>query len=144
MSSFLKVTAITGGSKEPSARFRVRQHIQGLTKYNIQVTEHYPFISKSGCYWYHNFPLPVQFLPQIGTTGLRLASRIPAISESHKSDITWIQREFLTAISTTEGLTKRPRLFDVDDAIWLRLSSRQDLLKESHVRWTVLFVVTTG
>jgi len=121
MSSFLKVTAITGGSNEPSARFRVRQYIQGLAKHNIQVTEHYPFIGKSGCYWYHKFPSPMQFLPQLGTAGLRLTSRISAISASHKSDITWIQREFLTAIVTTEGLTKSPRLFDVDDAIWLRL-----------------------
>ena len=117
----LKITAITGDINEPSARFRVRQYISGLRKYNIQVTEALPFVAKSGCYWYHKYPFLIQILPQLGTAILRLASRVPAILESYKSDITWIQREFLTATSTTEALTKKPRLFDIDDAIWLRL-----------------------
>lgn len=130
MSSPLKITAITGGNNEPSARFRVRQYIQGLEKYNIQVTEHYPFIAKSGCYWYHNLPFTFQILPQLGAATLRVVSRIPAIIKSHTSDLTWIQREFLTALSTTEGLTKSPRVFDVDDAIWLRLKLSSGFAKK--------------
>ncbi len=121
MSSPLKIAAVTGGINEPSARFRVRQYIRGLEQHNIKVTEKIPFIGKSGAYWYHKYSLPIQLLPQLCTAGSRIASRIPAIIESYKSDITWIQREFLTAFSTTEWLTKKPRIFDVDDAIWLRL-----------------------
>ncbi|MEJ2609836.1 MAG: glycosyltransferase family 4 protein [Candidatus Thiodiazotropha sp.] len=107
----------------------MRQYIQHLTKHNILVTEHLPFIEKSGSYWYHNYPFSIQLLPQIGTAGLRLISRVPAILKSYKSDITLIQREFLTAFSTTEGLTKRPRIFDLDDAIWLRLNFTKGFAK---------------
>jgi glycosyltransferase involved in cell wall biosynthesis len=130
MTSHIKVSAITGGLNEPSARFRVRQYISPLVKYNVLVTEHLPFIAKSSAYWYHNYPLALQLIPQVGTAGLRMASRIPAIISSYKSDITLIQREFLTAFSTTEGLTKRPRIFDLDDAIWLRLNFTKGFAKK--------------
>jgi len=130
LDSFLKITAITGGHNEPSARFRVRQYINELTQYNIQVTECLPFISKSGDYWYHKYGLPIQLIPQMGTACLRIASRIPAVLTSYKSDITWIQREFLTATSTIEGLTNSPRIFDVDDAIWLRLKFTSGFAKK--------------
>ncbi len=127
----LKITAITGGVNEPSARFRVRQYVQWLQQqYNINVTEKMPFIGKSGCYWYHKYSLPIQILPQLGTAGLRIASRVPALIESYNSDVTWIQREFLTAFSTTEWLTKRPRVFDIDDAIWLRLKATSGFAKK--------------
>jgi glycosyltransferase involved in cell wall biosynthesis len=130
MNSLIKITAITGGINEPSARFRVRQYIKGLEYLNIKVIERIPFISKSGKYWYHRYPFLLQLLPQLGTAGLRMISRIPAIVESYNSDITWIQREFLTAFSTIEGLTKNPRIFDVDDAIWLRCKFTSEFAKK--------------
>jgi len=117
----IRITAITGGINEPSSRFRVRQYINPLADHNITVSEHIPFIAKSGSYWYHKHPLPIQLIPQLVVAFLRLMSRFPAIYSSYQTDITWIQREFLTAFSTIEGFTKRPRIFDVDDAIWLRL-----------------------
>ncbi|WLE97824.1 MAG: glycosyltransferase family 4 protein [Candidatus Electrothrix communis] len=126
----MNVSAITGGENEPSARFRVRQYLPGLAEHNINVNEHYPFIAKSGRYWYHKYPVPAQILPQLGTAGLRIAARLPAIIESYKTNLTWIQREFLTAFSTTEGLTKSPRVFDVDDAIWLRLKATESFSKK--------------
>ncbi|MCI5140303.1 MAG: hypothetical protein D3909_00870 [Candidatus Electrothrix sp. ATG1] len=131
----LNVAAITGGRDEPSARFRVRQYLPGLAEHNINVNEHYPFIAKSGRYWYHKYPFSTQILPQLGTAGLRIAARLPAIIESYKTDLTWIQREFLTAFSTTECLTKSPRVFDVDDAIWLRLKATEDFAKKLCERW---------
>lgn len=126
----MNITAITGGKNEPSARFRVRQYVRGLAEYNIDVDEYYPFIAKSGGYWYHKYSLPVQVIPQLGTAGLRIVSRIPAIIQSYRTDITWIQREFLTAFATTEGLTKRPRIFDIDDAIWLRLKATENFAQK--------------
>ena len=126
----MNVSAITGGENEPSARFRVRQYLPGLAEHNINVNEHYPFIAKSGRYWYHKYPFSMQIFPQLGTAGLRIAARLPAIIESYKTDLTWIQREFLTAFATTEGLTKRPRIFDVDDAIWLRLKATENFEKK--------------
>ncbi|MCI5163824.1 MAG: glycosyltransferase [Candidatus Electrothrix sp. AX5] len=130
MSTSLNITAITGGDNEPSARFRVRQYIHGLAEHDINVNENYPFIAKSGRYWYHKYPFLAQILPQLGTAGLRIATRLPAIIESYKTNLTWIQREFLTAFSTTEGLTKSPRVFDVDDAIWLRLKATESFAKK--------------
>jgi len=122
LNNIIKISAITGGINEPSARFRVRQYVEELKKFDVQVVEHIPFIAKSGKYWYHNYSLPVQTIPQLTAAALRLVSRVPALFNSYQTDITWIQREFLTAFATLECLSKRPRIFDIDDAIWLRLN----------------------
>ena len=37
---------------------------------------------------------------------------------SYRFDLTLLQREMLSTFVTLERLTKRPRVLDVDDAIW--------------------------
>jgi glycosyltransferase involved in cell wall biosynthesis len=38
--------------------------------------------------------------------------------ESHRYDLTFLQREMLSTFVTFEPFTKRPRVLDVDDALW--------------------------
>lgn len=45
--------------------------------------------------------------------------RLPGVFRSHSYDLTFLQREMLSTYVTVEPLTKAPRIFDVDDAIWL-------------------------
>ena len=53
-----------------------------------------------------------------------LAGRLPGIAWSYRSDVTLLQREMLSTFATLEPLTKRPRVLDVDDAIFLYRSGR--------------------
>ena len=46
-------------------------------------------------------------------------ARFPGVIASSGSDVTLFQRELLSTVATLECLTRRPRVLDVDDAIWL-------------------------
>ena len=43
---------------------------------------------------------------------------------SHRYDLTLLQRELISTLSSLEIFTKRPRVFDVDDAVWLNRGGR--------------------
>lgn len=98
----IQVAALTGGWHMPSARFRVRQYIPALRDNNIEVTEHIPV-------WGESCGLPSPF---------KTAARIPALFRSRKADIIWINRHLVQGYGTFERCLKRPRIMDVDDAIW--------------------------
>ena len=104
----LRVTAFTGGVKVPSARFRVRELIPHLAKNGIEVTEKVPFISK--------YPPSSKLLRPFWLSAT-VASRVPGIISSYNSDITLLQREFVSTLVTLEKFTRSPRILDVDDAI---------------------------
>ena len=106
----LQVTALTGGVNVPSARYRVRQLIPALLTQGITVNE---YTSQQGTY-----PPPQKYLRPFWAVS-SLMNRIPAIVHSYRHDVTWLQREFLSTFYTLEKFTKAPRIFDVDDAIWL-------------------------
>ena len=105
----LSVAAFTGGRDVPGARFRVRQYIEKLADKGIEVTE---------------FAAPLNVYPPKNRVirpiwGIStLASRLPGIMQSYHYDVTLLQREMLSTFATLEFLTKRPRILDVDDAIW--------------------------
>ena len=99
----IKVAALTGGLNTPSSRFRIRQYVTRLAEYNVAVTEHVPFFEKS-C------GLPSPF---------KMCARIPALFRSRDADIVWLGKELVKGYETFERLLKRPRMMDVDDAIWL-------------------------
>jgi len=101
--STLQIAALTGGLNTPSTRYRVRQYIQPLSRFGICVTEHIPR-------WGESCGLPSPF---------KMAARIPALFRSRSADIIWLSRELVQGYATFERLLKRPRIFDVDDAIWL-------------------------
>ena len=111
----IKVTALTSGSHSPSSRFRVRQFIRPLSRFGIQVTEHYPLVNK-----YHT----KRMLP------LGLLARLPGLLASRSSEVTWLERELVPGRRTLEGLAGTRRLLDVDDAIWLNAPSFYESLAQ--------------
>lgn len=66
-----------------------------------------------------------------------LAERIPYIIDSYRYDAVILQRELLSTLATFECLTKRPRILDVDDAIFLR---RNGVTAAKLAQWSDLVV----
>ena len=62
-------------------------------------------------------PQNVLLRPAWGLT--TLITRLPGVVRSHSHDITLLQREMVSTLCTLEPLTKGPRIWDVDDAVWL-------------------------
>ena len=110
MHTIINLAALTGGINVPSARFRVRQYIPLLRRQGIRVKE---FNSFFGSYP----PERVYLRPLWGLA--TLAQRVPHLIETHGFHITLLQRELLSTFRTLERFSKRPRILDVDDAIWL-------------------------
>ncbi|MEM7219827.1 MAG: glycosyltransferase [Pseudomonadota bacterium] len=107
----LQVAALTGGRQVPSARFRVRELIEPLASQEIAVREFVPAVSK--------YPPTSRAARPLWFAGA-LAARLPGVLGSHACEVTLLQRELLSTLITLESLTRRPRVLDVDDAIFLR------------------------
>jgi glycosyltransferase involved in cell wall biosynthesis len=105
----VRVAAFTGGIPS-SPRFRVRQYIPWLRQYGIDITE---YMARLWSWPPTNKALRPLWLPAT------LLDRIPAVLKSHGYDVTLLQREMVSTFVTLEGFTHRPRLLDVDDAVWL-------------------------
>lgn len=106
----MRIAAFTGGRSTSSARFRVRQLIAPLRHESVEMVE---FIAKFSSWPPRNRWLRPLWLP--ATT----AQRVPGIINSHRYDLTLLQREMVSTLITLERITKRPRIMDVDDAVWL-------------------------
>ncbi len=119
--SRLRVDALTTGRNDPSARFRVRQHIEPLYDLGIDVHEHIPFINKLA-------GIPSQIQPvtslfpestiNLGWQGLKLMCHLPGLTKSLHSDLIWLNRELLIGQYTLERLFRQPIILDIDDAVW--------------------------
>lgn len=106
----LKVIAYTGGGTQPSGFFRVRQYIKPLRESGIVIRE---------CpSWAGTHPPTRKWLRPMWGLG-NLAERAADASRSFAHDLVFFQREMLSTFVTLEPLTKRPRVLDVDDAIWV-------------------------
>ena len=110
MGETLCVAAFTGGRWVPGPRFRVRQYIPRLERLGVEVSE---FIAR-----FESYPPAESFLRPLWAVAT-LAERLPAVARSYRFDLTLLQREMVSTFVTLEPLTKRPRVLDVDDAIWL-------------------------
>jgi glycosyltransferase involved in cell wall biosynthesis len=101
----VKVTALTSGPLVPSSRFRVRQFIEPLGRLGITVAEHHPPLSKYA-------------LKRAGS--LAAVARLPGVLAARAGDVVWLERELIAGRNTLERFAGAgPRLFDVDDALWL-------------------------
>src|SRR5271166_3450969 len=137
----LRVAAFTGGAKAPSARFRVRQYIPLLAQQGVELVELSPSLG--------SYPPEKQWARPAWLLG-SLAQRLPNIAAGRAADVTLLHREMISTLYTFEGLTRRPRVIDVDDAIHLfrngwaakHLAERADMvvvgnnwLAEAWGRW---------
>jgi glycosyltransferase involved in cell wall biosynthesis len=111
----LRVAALTGGKNVASARFRVRQLIPVLSSLGVEVHEFVPPISK--------YPPRWKWLRPFWGIGA-LVVRLPAVCKSHFYDIVLFQRELISTFVTLEPLAGRPRVLDVDDAIFIYRSGK--------------------
>ncbi len=111
----IRVAAYTGGWAVPSARFRVRQHIPGLSADGIDLQEFACPVS--------SYP-PLRRLWRPAWAAANLVERFCSSLQSHRYDATLLQREMLSTYATCERFTRTPRLLDVDDAIWIYRNGR--------------------
>jgi glycosyltransferase involved in cell wall biosynthesis len=111
----IRAVAYTGGRWDPSARFRIRQYIEPLHRIGVDLKE-YP--ARFGAY------PPVRHVIRPFWAAAAVASRIPSLLLSHGAEVTIFQRSLLSTCLTLEFMGKRPRLLDVDDAIWLHQRAR--------------------
>lgn len=106
----LRVAALTAGRDVPAARFRVRQLVAPLRAAGIDVRERYPALGA--------YPPLQRALRPLWAAG-SLLERLPQVVAGRRADVTLLQRELLSTFVTLESLTARPRVLDVDDAIWV-------------------------
>ena len=106
----LRVAAFTGGVNVPSARFRVRQYIPALLRLGVSVEE-------MKCRFGKYPPEPWWARPFWGCGALM--EQTPNVLRSFQSDVVLLQREILSTFLTLEPFTKKPRILDVDDSIYL-------------------------
>ncbi|HWH34596.1 MAG TPA: glycosyltransferase [Acidimicrobiales bacterium] len=119
----IDVAAITSGRSVPSRRFRVAQHVPALAGHGIRVRELVPRIEKyappplADHAW--AAPVVTSRVAKAAWAVPKLATRIPGVAATWSADLTWLQREMVPGFVTLEIVTKRPWVFDVDDAVWL-------------------------
>ncbi len=106
----LRIAAFTGGIGVPSARFRVRQYVPALREHGVALEEMW---SRFGCY-----PPKARWARPVWAAAT-LAAQLPNVARSRHYDAILLQREMLSTFVTLEPLTGKPRILDVDDAIFL-------------------------
>lgn len=106
----LRVAAYTGDRLTPSARFRVRQYLPALHRNGVAIDE---FPSHVGAY------PPVRKWQRPTWAVARLCEAVLNAPLSYRYDAVLFQRELFSTCVTAEPIYVRPRLLDVDDAIWL-------------------------
>ena len=106
----LRIAAYTGGRNVPGARFRVRQYVEAMLQFGIELNE---FTSRVGQY-----PPDVAWRRPAWLLAA-WAERSLQIPQSYRYDAVIFQRELISTLLTLEPLFGRPRMLDVDDAIWL-------------------------
>ncbi|OCB76567.1 glycosyltransferase [Flavobacterium crassostreae] len=107
----MKVNAYTTGFLAPSARYRVRQLIPYLENENVIVNEIY---SKAGA-----FPPPNK-IDQLKWAFDNISENTFKVMRQPEADVTWLQKVMFSKHYTFERFLKKPLIFDVDDAIFLK------------------------
>jgi glycosyltransferase involved in cell wall biosynthesis len=105
----IRALALTGGVTVPSARFRIRQFLGRLEHWEVSLEER---ASRFGSY------PPAATWRRPGWLAATVLDRVPDVAATHRADVTVLQRELVSTLLTLEVLTKRPRVLDVDDALW--------------------------
>lgn len=105
----IRVAAFTG-AKDSAPRFRVRQYIPLLRQHGVLVAE---FLARFG-----SWPPPNKMVRPFWLAAT-VVDRLPSVAWSHQYDLTLLHREMVSTLVTLERFTRRPRVLDVDDAVWV-------------------------
>lgn len=105
----LKILAFTNGRNSPSARFRVRQHIHSLSELGVDVVE-------CQARWPGRIGLGI--VSATAHAGYALGHRAWDVARSYQFSGSLLQRWMLSRFPTFEFAARKPRVLDVDDAIW--------------------------
>jgi glycosyltransferase involved in cell wall biosynthesis len=105
--SQIQIAAFTNGLQSPSARFRVRQHVSALAGLGVVMTE---FPSR----WRGRHGIS-----SVLNAALSLTHRVRDLARARRFNGSLLQRWMLSRFPTLEFAACRPRILDVDDAIWL-------------------------
>lgn len=111
----VRVAAFTGGTRVPSARFRVRQLTDYLRGHGIVLKE---YIARLGQY-----PPQRKILRVPWGAGI-LAERGLQVLAARDADVMFFQRELVSRFATWERVVRKPRILDVDDAIFVGKGGR--------------------
>lgn len=106
----LRVAAFTGSETISSRRFRVLQYLPLLAESGIEVREH---PARFG-----SWPPDAQWKRPFWLAAT-VAERLLPVLRTFDCDLTLLQRELVSTLLTLEHFTRRPRVLDVDDAVWL-------------------------
>ncbi|MDP2880793.1 MAG: glycosyltransferase family 4 protein [Azonexus sp.] len=117
----MRVAALTSGHNTPSARFRIRQHLPNLRSAGVDVREYCPALDQAARLPGQLGKVRARYIPPlvIGQMSLNLALRVPGIIGSHRTDVTWLERNFVPGLDDMVRLLRKPLIVDIDDAIWL-------------------------
>lgn len=110
MDRIIKVAAITRGQDVPSRRFRVEQLIPEMRENGVAIEEYVPKFSA--------YPPKQKWLRPFWA-GAAITERLPFVLRSYQADVVFFQREMISTLATFEGLCKKPRVLDIDDAIFM-------------------------
>lgn len=108
--SRLQVAALTQGTRVPSTRFRVVQHIDALAKLGLETVH---LTAR-----YSAYP-PTGSLKRVGWLPMAMADAARRALQANDADVCLLQRELVSTLHTAEPLIRSPIAFDVDDAIFL-------------------------
>lgn len=108
--SSVSVTAITAERCVPSAWYRAGQLISTLQTLGVDVHWRPARVQK--------YPPRRQWLRPLWLPAA-VASRVVPTVASWRTDVTWLVREMVSTLVTLEPITLRPRVLDIDDAVWL-------------------------
>ncbi len=120
-SGTLNVVALTPGRKTPSARFRIRQYGELMSRHGITLNEYCPPVSQmirlpsflGSLRRRYLFPwLIIQFI-------LNIICRLPGFFAARRADITIINRSVIPGLEEAVKWLPSPKILDVDDSIWL-------------------------
>lgn len=117
----MRIAALTSGLMNPSARFRVRQHVPMLRQAGMVVAEYCPLLAQGARLPGALGQVRARYLPPLvaGQIMLNLALRVPGIVGSRRADVTWLERNFIPGLDDAATLLGKPLVLDIDDAIWL-------------------------
>jgi glycosyltransferase involved in cell wall biosynthesis len=109
----MDVGLFSGSKDDPASRFRYRQHAKLLKNKGINIHDY-----QAKCSQYaptNKIKRPLWLLNE-------LLHRYKQIidANSKKFDLYVIQREMIATLCTLEIFVNRPKIFDLDDAVWLR------------------------